>query len=179
MKIYITRLCTIGYDITLDYNTRGQEFESWHNCCHVCDIILPFTVAFSKASWCKGELKYKIKVDWWLSESSPEIGTWTNVGDHVRSSLKTGTPTCVSDHVRFSLGTRTPMGVSDHVRSSPWNLKNNGQRSANGFTKWSIMPMALSTATKPDLKRKVMRRHMGSIMKKPLPWWQRWRPFKP
>ena len=47
--------------ITLDYNPRGHEFESLHDCCHVHDIILPFTTTFSEA-WCRGELKEKTGV---------------------------------------------------------------------------------------------------------------------
>ena len=64
---------------------RGKEFEYGHDCCHVSDIILPFTTALSKAWWCRGKLKEKTEVGW-------------GVSDHEQSSLVTGTPTNVSGH---------------------------------------------------------------------------------
>ena len=70
----------------------------------------------------QGWAEVQTKVDWWLRESSPEIGTWTYVSNHVRSSLETRTSMGVSDYVRSSPGRRAPngpMGVIDHVRSSP------------------------------------------------------------
>ena len=90
----------------LEYNTRGQEnFCPWHYPSLYGRLFESIVV--------QGWAEVQNKVDWWLTESSPEIGIRTNLGDHVRSSLETGTSTGVSDHVWLSSGTW--MGVRDHV----------------------------------------------------------------